>query len=162
MWLSRVRGALEVVFHAELRATRENRRVQNARLLFAVGGDEAFLTCFYGIFSVALLLIVCAQLGTMKWCVSVQPPAGAGLPFDRVLVGRCGYALLQGALAQHTRGLLGAQNSHRYDKFEAQTLTTAQTSHTARLLGATTVTRSFSAFAPLPAATQFGHAILRD
>ena len=136
-------------------------RVQNARLVFAVGGDEGFLACFYGTFSVAILLIVCAQLGTMKWCVSVQPPAVAELPFDRVLVGCCGYALLQQALAQHMRGFLGAQNSHRYDKFEAQTLTTAQTSYTATLLGTSTVTRSFSAFAPLPAATQFGHAILR-
>lgn len=59
------------------------------------------------------------------------------------------------------RGFLGAQNSHRYNKFEAQTLTTGQTSLTARLIGAATVTRSFSAFAPLPAATHFGHTILR-
>jgi hypothetical protein len=97
----------------------------------------------------------------MKWCVSVLPPAVAELPFDRVLVGCCGYALLQQALAQHMRGFLGAQNSHRYDKFEAQTLTTAQTSLTAMLIGAVTVTRSFSASAPLPAATHFGHTILR-
>ena len=71
--------------------------------------------------------------------------AGASLPFDRVLVERCGCALLQRALAQYMRGSLGAQNSHRHDRFEAPTLTSPNDPHCEANRHGASVTRSFSA-----------------